>query len=73
MKEQAAINETAAKETGELADLVYEAYRAGGARFIEVQAANLKAMEAKVQEARTRVEMLGQLAVLRSLAGEEKR
>jgi len=73
LKEQAAINETAAKETGELADLVYEAYRAGGARFIEVQAANLKAMEAKVQEARTRVEMLGQLAVLRSLAGEEKR
>ena len=73
LREQAAINETAARETGELADLVYEAYRAGQARFIEVQAANLKAMEAKVQEARTRVEMLGQLAVLKSLAGGEKR
>jgi outer membrane protein TolC len=73
LKEQAGINETASRETGELAGLVYEAYRAGGARFIEVEATNLKAMEARVQEVRTRVEMLGQLAVLKSLAGEGKR
>jgi hypothetical protein len=68
---QEEINAGSVKETEELAALTYDSYRSGQARFVEVEAANLRALEAKVQEARTKVEMLVQLAIMRSLSKEE--
>jgi outer membrane protein TolC len=68
---QRELNRQASAETQELARLTYEAYKTGQARFTEVQAANLRALEARVQEVRTRAETLVQLAVIRSLSMEE--
>jgi outer membrane protein TolC len=61
----------AVKETGELAHLVYEAYRAGRSNYLEVQSANYRALGAKIQAARTHVQMLIQLALLDSLSENE--
>jgi outer membrane protein TolC len=70
LREQKLLNATAVKETGELAGLTYDSYKSGQARFIEVQAANLRALDAKVQDARTKTEMIVQLAIMQSLAKE---
>jgi len=60
----------ASAEAEELAGLVYESYKAGRSTFIEVQSANLRELEAKVQSAKTDVQILIQLAVLSSLSKE---
>lgn len=65
------LNETAVSETQELAHLTYGAYRAGTARFLEVQTANFQALNAKVQAVANDVQMLMQLSVLSSLSGEK--
>lgn len=70
LREQKLLNATAVKETAELAGLTYDSYKSGQARFIEVQAANLRALDAKVQDARTKTEMIVQLAIMQSLAKE---
>jgi len=70
LREQKLLNATAVKETAELAGLTYDSYKSGQARFIEVQAANLRALDAKVQDARTKAEMIVQLAIMQSLAKE---
>ena len=43
----------------------------GQARLIEVQTANLGELQARVQETRTKAEMLVQIALIRSLSKEE--
>jgi len=71
LKVQRDADRRAASEAAELARLTYDAYRNGQARLIEVQGANLGALRARVQEARTKAEMLVQFAIIRSLAKEE--
>jgi outer membrane protein TolC len=68
---QREVNRQASAETAELARLTYDAYKTGQARFTEVQAANLRALQARVQEARTKAETLIQLAIIRSFSKEE--
>ncbi|MEW6517164.1 MAG: TolC family protein [candidate division FCPU426 bacterium] len=60
------------QETETLARLVYQAYHIGRANYLEVQAANLRALEAKTQFALTRTQMAIQLAVLDSLSENEE-
>jgi outer membrane protein TolC len=71
LQAQAELNRQAAAEARETSDLVYASYRGGQARFIEVETANLHALEALVQEARTKADMLTQLAIMHSLSKEE--
>ncbi len=71
LRAQAELNRQAAAEAKETAGLVYASYRGGQARFIEVETANLHTLEALVQEARTKAEMLTQLAIMHSLSKED--
>jgi outer membrane protein TolC len=71
LRAQQEFNRAAVSETEELARLVYESYQSGRSTFLEVQTANLRALEAKMQAARTDAQTLAQLAVLRSLSSEE--
>ena len=68
---QGGVNRQAAAETVELARLTYDAYKSGQARFTEVEAANLRALQARVQEVRTKAETLSQIAIIKSLSKEE--
>ncbi|HBU70429.1 MAG TPA: hypothetical protein DEE98_08640 [Elusimicrobia bacterium] len=68
LDEQENINKDALREAEELALIVYNTYLNGSVSFIEVQNANYRALEAKLQLARTRVQILMNLSVLASLA-----
>ncbi len=71
LRAQAELNRQAIAEAQETARLVYDSYRGGQARFIEVETANLHTLEAQVQDARTRAETLTQLAIMQSLSKED--
>jgi outer membrane protein TolC len=58
-------------ETTQLARLIYSAYQNGRSSFLEVQSANLKALDARVQVARNEVQILVQQAQLKSLISED--
>lgn len=68
---QKAVLARSVQESEELARLVYASYRAGRASFLEVQSANLKEFESKVQLARNDAQILMQVATLESLSTEE--
>jgi outer membrane protein TolC len=59
-----------AGEADEVARLSYQAYKAGRGTFTEVQAANLRALEARTSLARLKAQMLGELALIDSLSAE---
>lgn len=71
MAEQA-INIDAVDDAQEAARLSYEAYKVGGATWLEVESANLKALQAKTMAAAANAEILMKLAVLDSLTGSVK-
>ncbi|MCX5794852.1 MAG: TolC family protein [Elusimicrobia bacterium] len=71
LKAQREINRQAASEAHELSRLTYESYKAGRATYIEVQSANLRELEARVQCARTDTQLVMQLAILASLSEKE--
>jgi outer membrane protein TolC len=68
LAEQRRLSEEAAAESDELARITFTSYQSGAVTYIEVQDANYRALEAKIQLARTKVQMLMNLAVLASLA-----
>ena len=68
MAEQA-LNIDALDDAAEAAKLAYEAYKAGGGTWLDVENANLKALQAKTTAALTNAEILLKLAVLDSLIG----
>jgi outer membrane protein TolC len=72
LKYQQKINETAVSETKELARLTYKSYKAGTVRFLEVQTANSQSLNAKVLAVSNDVQILMQLSVLSSLAGNKE-
>ncbi|MBI4676763.1 MAG: TolC family protein [Elusimicrobia bacterium] len=71
LKAQKTLCLQAVSEAREAADLTYESYKAGRVTFIEVQSANLREIEARVQAARIDAQALMQLASLASLAEKE--
>jgi outer membrane protein TolC len=68
LRAQQAVDERSVVETEELTRLVYLSYKGGRSTYLEVQSANLRALEAKVQAARTRAQVLIQLSALANLA-----
>ena len=71
LKAQREINRQAASEASELSRLTYESYKAGRATYLEVQSANLRELESRVQCARTDTQFVMQLAMLASLSEKE--
>ncbi|NTV53187.1 MAG: TolC family protein, partial [Candidatus Firestonebacteria bacterium] len=71
LKAEELLDQQAVSETEALAQLVYEAYRAGRSGYLEVQSVNFRALGAKIQAVRTHVQMLIQLALLDSLSENE--
>jgi len=67
-----AINIEAVDDAAEAAKLAYDAYKAGGGTWLDVESANLKALQAKTTSASTNSEVLLRLAVLDSLTGSVK-
>lgn len=62
------INEEMINEAQELSSIVYKSYIAGSATYLEVENTNFRLLEAKIQQAKTKVQLLMQYAVMRSLA-----
>jgi outer membrane protein TolC len=60
------------EETTELSHVAYASYEAGRADYIEVQAANLQALEANTQAALNKAQRLIQLAMLESLSSDKE-
>jgi outer membrane protein TolC len=67
---QQALNRRSVDKAAEVARLRYEAYLAGQGRFLDVEDANLKVLQAKIDAAATDVNLLVQLANLESLSKE---
>jgi len=66
--DQAALNIESVKEARELSDMVYKSYKIGSATFIEVEDANYKLLDAQIQFAKTKFQILVNLATLASLS-----
>ena len=66
------INIEALDDAAEAAKLTYEAYKAGGGTWLEVESADLKELQAKTTAAETNAEILLKLAVLDNLTGSVK-
>ncbi|MCB4791326.1 MAG: TolC family protein [Elusimicrobia bacterium] len=62
------INEEMINEAQELASIVYKSYSAGSTTYLEVENANFRLLEAKMQQVKTKVQLLMHYAVMRSLA-----
>jgi len=69
---QAEIDRLCVRETNELSRRIYDSYQGGSSTFLEVQSANLRELEAKVQAARTDAQKLMQLALLDDLSQKEQ-
>jgi hypothetical protein len=68
LKAQNAMNQEQVEQTATLADLVFKAYKIGGASFLEVQSASLKALEAGTAQASSATQILIELATLDALS-----
>lgn len=71
LKDKAEIYGSSVNESVERAKLVYSSYRVGRSSFLEVQSANLQALEIKVQSTTNDVQILIQLAYLASITEEQ--
>lgn len=68
LQAQQKLSDTTIREAQELARLQYQSYRAGRARYLDVEDANLKVLEARTEATRIDVRLLVQLATLESLS-----
>ncbi len=66
--DQEAVDLQSVEETAEIARLRYSSYRSGGSTILDVETANLNAVESKVTAARRKTQILIQLATLDSLS-----
>ncbi len=66
------INIEALDDAAEAAKLAYEAYKAGGGTWLDVESANLKELQAKTTAAETNTEILLKLALLDNMSGSVK-
>jgi outer membrane protein TolC len=67
LDEQLKLNEVSVSETEQLSEIIFKSYKSGAVTYLEVQNANFKALEAKIQHAKLKVQMLMNLAVLANL------
>jgi len=67
-RRQRTLNAEMVGETEEISRLIYSSYKNGRTNYLDVQSANLRALEAKVQAARTTAQFLIQSATLESLS-----
>jgi len=70
LMEEQLLNIEAVDDASQAAKLAYESYKAGGGTWLEVESANLKALQAKTGAASANAEILMKLAVLDSLSEE---
>lgn len=70
LKGQREINRVLTDEADQIASLIYKSYIAGRSNYLEVENANLRVLEARIQSVQTDANLLIQLAVLESLAKE---
>jgi outer membrane protein TolC len=68
---QREIDKVSTAETQEISRRFYDSYKAGRSTFLEVQTANLRELEARVQAARTDAQTLLQFAVIDELSKRE--
>jgi hypothetical protein len=61
-----------ALQTEDLQQLVYKAYKIGGANYLEVQNSGLRALQAGLDLARTETQMLIELANLSALSKADR-
>lgn len=71
LKSRQKLNENSVAETSELSKLINKSYIDGRSNHLEVERANLRELGAKVESARTNVELLVEMAKLLSLSNEE--
>ena len=67
LMEEQSLNIEAVDDAAEAARLAYDAYKSGGGTWLEVESANLKALQARTTLASANAELLLKLAVLDSL------
>ena len=70
LRDQASLDATAVSESEELARLVYLSYQSGRSSYLDVQAYDVAALQAKVNAAQTRALILIQLTTLAELAAK---
>jgi outer membrane protein TolC len=70
LMEEQLLNIEAVDDAQEASKLAYEAYKAGGGTWLEVESANLKALQAKTTAASANAEILMQLALMDSLSDQ---
>jgi outer membrane protein TolC len=68
LRDQEALDRQAVDETEEIARLRYSSYREGASTILDVTAANISAVQTRVEAARTKAQALIQLATLDSLS-----
>lgn len=68
LRDEEALDQESVAETAEIARLRYSSYRDGGLTILDVETANLSAVEARVTAARTMTQVLIQLATLENLS-----
>ena len=68
LRDQEALDRQAVDETAEIARLRYASYREGASTILDVTAANVSAVQTRVEAARTKAQALIQLATLDSLS-----
>ncbi|MDR3049811.1 MAG: TolC family protein [Elusimicrobiota bacterium] len=66
--EQRSLNADIISRAKTAAELMYKSYLSGNARFLEVDALNVMVMQAQADEINTDIEILIQLAIIRSLS-----
>jgi len=64
LKVQKGIQQESILEMDEIAKMVYDSYKAGRTNYLEVQSANFRALETKVQAVVTDIKILMQCALL---------
>ncbi|MCM2276717.1 MAG: TolC family protein [Oligoflexia bacterium] len=70
-REQRELSQAAAREAAEIAELIYASYKAGRTNFLDVQSANNRVLEARVQLARIQAQILTETARLESFAAQD--
>jgi outer membrane protein TolC len=70
LRDQESLDGAAVTESAELARLVYLSYKAGRANYLDVQTYDLASLQAKVNAAQTRAQILIQLAALAELRAQ---
>ena len=68
LKDEKALGEQSVRDTEAYYKLVYGSYQNGSSTYLEVQSAELGALQAKVRLATTETQMLIELATLSSLS-----